>query len=172
MAEILNQKFKTKYTYNQIRAYYKNHKYKSGIDTRFKKGQESHNKGKKGLYYPGCEKTWFKKGNIPENYRPIGSERINADGYIEIKTRNPNTWDFKHRVVWEKHNGKIPDKHVVVFLDSNQLNTSIENLKLISQQELLTMNRHGLFSESADLTKVGATVAKLKCKIYEKNKQI
>ncbi len=168
MADILNEKFGTQYTHKQIRSYYKNHGLRCGLDARFKEGQVPPNKGKKGYYSPGCEKTWFKKGHTPENYRPIGSERVNVDGYIEIKTSDPNSWSLKHRVIYEDHHGKIPEKHVVVFLDGNQLNTSIDNLKLISQQELLVMNRNGLFSDDADLTEVGVAVAKLKCKIYEK----
>ena len=27
----------------------------------------------------------FKKGNVPANHRPIGSERITVDGFVEIK---------------------------------------------------------------------------------------
>ena len=46
--------------------------------------------GKKGICADGCERTWFKKGHIPANYRPVGSERVNADGYIEVKVADPN----------------------------------------------------------------------------------
>ena len=27
----------------------------------------------------------FKKGNVPKCHRPVGSERVNVDGYVEVK---------------------------------------------------------------------------------------
>lgn len=67
-----------------------------GLKTRFQKGLIPWNKGKKGISYPGMEGTQFKKGQIPVNYRPVGSERINVYGYIEVKIADPNKWRLKH----------------------------------------------------------------------------
>lgn len=54
-----------------------------------KNGNIPFNKGKKGYMsaeqYEKCKQTMFKKGNIPANHRPIGSERVGKDGYILIK---------------------------------------------------------------------------------------
>lgn len=91
------------------------------------------NKGKKGICAAGCERTWFQKGHIPANYRPVGSERVNADGYIEVKVADPNKWKLKHRVVWESVNGKIPKGSIIIFRDNDKSNTDIDNLLLIKR---------------------------------------
>lgn len=108
-----------------------------------KKGSVPPNKGLKQADYMSAEaierttKTQFKKGNRPQNYKPVGHERITPDGYIEIKVADPNVFKLKHRVVWEKHNGKIPSGHNVQFKDSNRLNIDIENLYIINRSDQL-----------------------------------
>ncbi len=49
----------------------------------------------KGIVFKGSEKGWFEKGHISKNHKPIGSERINVAGYIEIKTAEPNKWELR-----------------------------------------------------------------------------
>lgn len=111
--------------------------------------------------YEKVKRTMFKKGNVPGNHRPVGSERVNVDGYIEIKVKEPSKWRLKHNVVWEQHHGKIPKGSVVIFLDRDKMNVSIDNLKMITRSELLTMIRHGLYGDSAETTEVGTNIAKL-----------
>lgn len=43
-------------------------------------------------------------------------------------------------VVWEMHNGPIPKGHVIRFIDGNNLNCNIENLKLITRKEHAQLN--------------------------------
>ena len=77
----------------------------------------------------------FKKGDIPSNKKPIGSERIIKDGYTEIKVAEPNKWESpKHRVIWEKVNGKISKGYALVFADGNKQNFGLDNLILVSEQ--------------------------------------
>ena len=85
------KRFNKPITLNQVKGYLKRNGLKTGTDGRFKKGQTPYNKGIKGWYAQGMEKNWFKKGNIPPNYKPVGSERINKDGYIEIKVKDPTS---------------------------------------------------------------------------------
>ena len=110
--------------------------------TQFKKGSIPHNKGKKGV--GGWEPTQFKKGNTPVNFRPVGSERVNVDGYIEVKVKDPNVWDLKHRIAWEQVHGEIPKGHAVIFGDGNKFNLDINNLILVSRAQLATLNKKGL----------------------------
>lgn len=139
------EKFGHYITYAQIKCFKGNNKIRSGMDTRFKKGNVPPNKGKKmsAEQYAKASRTMFKKGNISHNYRPVGSERVNVDGYIEIKVKDPGTWKLKHRVIWEQHNGKIPVGMIVIFKDNNPLNCSLDNLMLISKDENLKINRIG-----------------------------
>lgn len=39
------------------------------------------------------------------------------------------------RVVWELHNGSIPDGMVIIFKDRNSFNCSIENLMLVTRRQ-------------------------------------
>jgi hypothetical protein len=128
LTELFNNEFKTNITCSQIRCYLTNHKLKNGVVKRFKKGHTPINKGTKGL--TGPNKTSFKKGYTPKNYKPVGSERITKDGYIQIKTADPNTWELKQKVIYEKEFGKIPEGHALFFLDQNKLNVSLDNLVL------------------------------------------
>ncbi len=107
------------------------------IATRFHKGHIPTNKGKKVSpeMYERMRATMFKKGRINENKREVGSERVNVYGYIEIKVAEPNRWMLKHRLIWEQHNGIIPEGCNVQFKNHNTLDCRIENLYLISKSE-------------------------------------
>ena len=143
ITEAFNTKFETCLKESQIKSYIHNHKLNTGRTGRFEKGHIPANKGAKGRHYPGTEKTWFKKGQRPLNHRPVGSERINVDGYVEIKVEEPRKWRLKHRIEWEKVNGKIPHGYALTFIDGNKLNCNVDNLKLISRNVLARMNKSG-----------------------------
>lgn len=111
--------------------------------TRFKKGQKSWNKGKKG--YMGRNVTSFKKGNIPHNHRPLWSERTDADGYTYIKVRDVykgQNFELKHRWVYEQHHGPIPDDIIIEFVDGDKTNFDISNLIAVTRQENIAKNRY------------------------------
>ena len=151
ITEAFNTKFETCLKESQIKNYIHNHKLNTGRTGRFEKGHIPVNKGIKGKHYQGTERTWFKKGHIPKNYRPVGSERVNVDGYIEVKVENPRKWRPKHVVEWEKINGKVPQGHVLTFIDGNKSNCDIDNLKLISRNVLARMNQSGYYQLSGEL---------------------
>jgi len=114
----------------------------AGVAYRYPKGHIPANKGKKMLdkIYEKCKGTMFEKGHIPENYRPVGSERTNKYGYIEIKVADKNRWQQKHRHVWEQHNGTIPKGSNIQFKDGNRQNCDISNLYIISRSEQIHNN--------------------------------
>ena len=109
----------------------------NNVAARFTKGHHPSNKGKKmpPEVYSKVARTMFKKGQTPVNHRDVGSERVNIDGYIEIKVAEPNRWRLKHRVIWEQVNGAIPRGHNVQFKNHNPLDCRIENLYLISRED-------------------------------------
>ena len=121
------------------RAGYETSKKPASIATRFQKGSVPLNKGKKVSpeVYSKIQPTMFKKGSTPVNHRDVGAERVNVDGYIEIKVSEPNTWRLKHRVMWEQVNGTIPMGYNVQFKNHNPQDCRIENLYLICRADQL-----------------------------------
>lgn len=109
----------------------------------FSKGHRPANKGRKQTEYMSAEQiektkaTRFRKGHIPKNHKPVGYERVNRDGYIEVKTAEPNVFKLKHRLVWIEHNGSIPHGCNIQFRDGNRQNISINNLYMITRSEQL-----------------------------------
>ncbi|MEG1861016.1 MAG: HNH endonuclease signature motif containing protein [Bacteroidaceae bacterium] len=107
--------------------------------TVFKKGHIPANKGKKQSEYmtkeqiANCARSKFKKGHVPGNKKPVGYERINRDGYVEVKTAEPNIFEAKHRLVWRQHRGEIPPGMNIQFRDGNKTNVTIDNLYMINR---------------------------------------
>jgi hypothetical protein len=113
----------------------------------FPKGMISHNKGVP-MTNEMREKiahTWFKKGNLPHNTRKgdglVFSDRKDKNGtlYRHVKIDH-GKWQYYHRYVWEQANGKIPPKHNLIFLNGDKFDFRLENLKLLSNKELMSKN--------------------------------
>ena len=106
MAKTLNEKFGTKYTAMQIKAFYGSRKLDSGITGHFPPGNVPFTKGKKGFYSKGSEKGWFEKGHTPLNKLPIGSVVKKTDGYLWRKIgEGSRDWKQEHILRWEEKNG-------------------------------------------------------------------
>ena len=170
IVELMNSKFEYEFNIGQIKAAIARHKLNTGFTGHFPKGNIPFNKGTKGLMK--ANKTSYKKGNIPQNYKPVGTERITEDGYTEIKVKDPNVWKLKHRLIYEEHYGEITNGYVVMFLDRDKSNFDINNLILISRNQLKTLNQNDLIKDDPELTKSGIILADLLIKINEKDKEI
>lgn len=105
------------------------------------------------------------------NHKPVGSERVNVYGYIEIKTAEPNTWLQKNRVVWEKANGPIPEKHVILFADGNGQNVGLDNLLLVSKRQLAILNHSRLLQKDKEMNKTTLLIADLILKISDSKRR-
>lgn len=165
MTKLFNTEFGTDISQKNLAALCKRKGWFTGRDGRYEKGKKPWNKGVTG--YMGANKTSFKKGQRPPNWRPVGSERITVDGYVEVKVSNTGKrWRLKHQVVYEQAHGKPPKGHAVIFIDSNKQNCDIDNLRLVSRAELAVLNKN--FSRE-NLTKEGnnavITMAKIKTKV-------
>lgn len=144
LTERFNQEFDRDLTVDNIKALCTRMGWKTGRDGRFKPGNVPHpNSG-----LSGPNKTSFKKGNVPANVLPLYSERINKDGYIEIKIPEPNPYTsaktrFKHKHVWlwEQAHGPIPKGHAVVFKDGDRMNCVLANLECVHRRVLQQMNK-------------------------------
>lgn len=74
--------------------------------------------------------------------KPIGHERVNDDGYVEVKVSDgrqekPNcNYVAKHRAVWEEaHGRKLRDGEIVVFADGDKRNFDVGNLVVMTQEQ-------------------------------------
>jgi hypothetical protein len=110
---------------------------------RFPKGHVPANKGVKGKNYPGMQATQFKKGTMPHTWKPVGTYRINADGVLDRKVSDtgypPRDWAAVHRLVWIEAHGRIPEGHIVRFLEGKKTNVleeiTVDRLECISKAE-------------------------------------
>ena len=150
----------------------------SGLKTRvpnsgqFQKGHVSHNKGLKQADFMSPEAIRFQPGSCPLNHKPVGSERINVYGYIEVKIAEPNKWRLKHHIVWEEYHGKPQDDQMVIFLDGDKTNCDIENLALITKSVNARLNQGHLRFANPEFTKTGIAIAKLITKTSEVSNHI
>ncbi len=99
----------------------------------------------------------FKKGNQTWNKMPVGYEMVHSNGYAYVKVCDTGirSQDYiaKHRLLWEKYHGcKIPDGHIVVFLNADYSNFSEKNLYCIPRKICRMMNANSWFTESREHT--------------------
>lgn len=171
LVEQFNNTFKTQLTKSQLRAYKKNRGWLTGRTGRFEKGHIPSPNAKP----KGPNRTSFKKGQKPKNWKPIGSERVTTEGYRQVKITDTgntvNDYVELHRIVWEEHNGSIPNGHIVVFKDGNPLNCNIENLMLMKRAESVLINKMGLSQVDAELKETVHLLVKNRLKIIERSKE-
>ena len=168
ITEKMNDKFEYDFSEEQVKGMMYRNKLTTGTGGYFKKGSTPWNKGLKG--YMGANKTSFKKGTIPPNQVPIGTESITKGGYIKVKVGEPNKWKLKQRYIYEQHYGEIPNNYNVIFADGNKMNFGIDNLIAVSKAEMLILNNNNLRFEDKELTKVGVNIAKVIDKAKKRNK--
>ena len=82
----------------------------------------------------------YKDGDLywidsPNSLVPAGTKAgtIRNDGYVGIFIKG--TYYFAHRLVWEMHNGVIPEGLVIDHIDANRSNNKIENLRVCTFQQ-------------------------------------
>lgn len=139
------------------------HRYgaKSGTNVgQFSKGQEPPNKGKtwdemgvSERARANMRRNQFKGGNVPHNGAaiPLGTERVDPDGYVYVKTSmlssepcKNDCWTLKHRVVYEREVGTIPDGCMVVFADHDNGNFDPSNLVAVPRELWATIKKRGV----------------------------
>jgi hypothetical protein len=122
-------------------------------NTRFKPGEKPWNTGL--TYQPGGRsvESRFKAGHMggaaQHNYKPIGSLRINKDGYLERKVTDDHPvparrWVGVHRLVWEATHGPVAAGHMVRFkpgMHTTELHDiTLDRLECITLRENMKRN--------------------------------
>ncbi|PCI47170.1 MAG: HNH endonuclease [Alphaproteobacteria bacterium] len=144
----------------------------TGRTGRFVVGRPPANKGKKMPFSANSARTQFKKGHLggkaKEKKKPIGTERITKDGYLEIKIHNnlplQSRWRAVHLIRWEDTNSPIPDGHCLKCLDGDRSNTDPNNWTCIPRALLPRLAGRWAVpydAAPAELKPVILTVAKL-----------
>lgn len=116
----------------------------------FQKGQAPWNKGKP--HKPkGSERGWFKPGDMPRTWRPVGSVHRKRDGTWMRKVSDTRVktvdWRPVHWLVWEEHNGPVPEGHIVIFKNHDHDDIRIENLECITRAENMWRNQYQRYPE-------------------------
>lgn len=111
--------------------------------SRFKTGQAAHNKGKHRPcgWAPGrMAETQFRPGTRPHTWQPVGSQRVDADGYTWRKVSDDATparrnWRMLHVLTWEEAHGPVPKGWIVVFRNRDRSDIRLDNLEMIHRSE-------------------------------------
>lgn len=160
LVEQINAKFGTDYRHEHIKSLCTRMSLKTGRDGCFKPGNIPHPNARP----KGPNKTSFKKGNNPHNTRPPLHVR-NHDGYWEIKVFNTGVTrqDFVlcHHLVWQLHNGPVPQGHIIIFIDGDSSNIEIENLRCISRGAHAIINQRGYRNLPPEAIPAGITLGEL-----------
>lgn len=149
------------------------------VGGRFTSGHIPSNKGKKMSkeQYEICKGTMFQPGIIPKNTVPIGTEKLLSDGYVWVKiddkAKVPKkvNWKQKHKLLWEKEYGPVPDDSVVIFKDGDPTHIELDNLECITRSQLLILNKKRFISSNKQITETGIAVAKLIDTVNKKKKR-
>ena len=120
-----------------------------GAKHRFQKGHVPANKGlRRPGWAPGrLRETQFKKGVrqgvAVKLYKPIGTERVSKDGYLERKIHDgmplQSRWRPVHRIRWEEVNGPVP-KGMALKCLGDKRNTDPSNWECVPRGLLPRLN--------------------------------
>jgi hypothetical protein len=153
----------------------------TGRTGRFSKGVIPHNLGMKMPFNVNSARTQFKKGVrrgiAVEVYKPIGTERITVDGYVERKIHDglplQRRWRAVHLINWEALYGPLPKGHCLKCLNGDKRNTDPSNWTLISRrmQPFLNGHRGPNYDQAVPEVKPAIlTLAKLKVARFSRGK--
>lgn len=121
-----------------------------GARTRFPKGHVPANKGlrRPGWHRGRMRETQFKRGERSgvalKLWKPIGTERVSKDGYLEQKINNDlplqARWRAVHLILFESVHGPVPKGHAVAFRNGDKSDIRLDNLELITRRALMARN--------------------------------
>ena len=169
-ARLLKSKYGIALTVAQVRAWKKNHRIASGYDTRYRPGNIPANKGRRwDEFMPPesqekCRATTFKAGHVPSGVLPVGTVRLHKDGYCYVKVAE-HRWELLHRHVWESVHGEIPPDHIVMFVNGDRTDCSIENLAMASKGAACIIQTHIGLCDDAAVNKAIVPLAELELRV-------
>ena len=181
LTEMLNKKFNTNFTEQQIESLKGKFGLNSGL---WHKYSEEENQwiidNCKGFTYDQLTKEFNKKfktnltkkrmlnkivklnraKDVLRTWAPKGAEKLRPDGYIYIKVAN-DEWVPKHRYIYEQHYGKIPEGCIVMFLDGDKTNFELDNLCLVERKIQLLASSRGLLTTDKEINETALLLSEL-----------
>lgn len=120
----------------------------TGRTGHFVKGGTPANKGQRMPWNANSAATQFKpgirQGVAVRLYKPIGSERLSKEGYLQRKIHDglplQSRWRGVHMLNWEAINGPIPPGHALKCLDGDRLNTDPLNWECLPRAVMARLN--------------------------------
>lgn len=127
--------------------------------------------------YRNSEKIGYKvgKAGFQPNHKltalPIGVKRVDDWGYIKIKishNKDKNKrWQLYHHYIWEKANGKIPHNHVVIFMNGDNRDFRLENLRCVDRRVCLKLKQNNMAYDDSELLETAMNINALLLKQNE-----
>jgi hypothetical protein len=110
-------------------------------------------------------KAGTRNGTAAYNWVPVGSERITKDGYLQRKLTDTGVTrvDFVavHHIIWREAGRTIPPNHALIFKDGDKTNIQLDNLELISRDDLMRRNSvHNYGPEIAQLHQLQGVITR------------
>lgn len=170
---LFSERFDRDVTAANLHALRKRNGWKTGRTGCFSKGIVPFNKGikcepGKGGRHPNARRTQFRKGYLPHTTKCLGHERVSKDGYVEISVDEPNPhtgferrYVLKHRWLWEKDHGPVPDGMFLKCLDGNKQNTAPSNWEPLPRAVLPYLNGHRGFDYDSSAPEVRPAIIAL-----------
>ena len=81
-------------------------------------------------------------------------------------------FELKHRMVWEKEKGPIPEGYVVAFKNQDKTDCRIENLILMSKSEMVRYSQSYYELATPDSNESCLLMAKIKNMKHQLHKQV
>lgn len=168
-------------SHDQVKGVMARYGIKTGRTGRFAPGNRPWNDGLKGWKSGGRSvETRFKPGELrgaaKSRLQPLGAERLTKNGVRQRKIRMDGPpqrrWKSVHSLLWEEHNGPIPSGHVVIFIDGDHDNITLDNLALVSRAELAILNKRGWNDLPASLRPAAIKAVKLQRMIRNKEHEL
>ena len=142
--------------------------------------QRKRTKGKKMPLNANSARTQFKTGQRPHNTKYAGHERPHEDGYvyISVEETNPRTgferrYVLKHRWVWEKQHGAVPDG-MVLKCKGDKTNCDPSNWELVARGMVPRLSGRfgrGYDKAPAEFKPTIMAISKLEHRLREKRRQ-
>lgn len=102
-------------------------------------------------------------GRKPKEQLPIGTIRHGQNGATYIKVMDSDKsyatgyqepwWMPLQKKIYQDAHGKIPDGYMVIFLDCDRGNFSLDNLYAIDRKISARLAKNGWYSKNPELTK-------------------